>query len=89
MTPPNLETVKTEFGIGVNGFLFAVNAGVECSDALNVASASLASADSLLRDLVDVGEGVHLAFAVRALVREAKALIDSSVVAVERAEDQR
>jgi len=30
-----------------------------------------------------------LAFAVRALVREAKALIDSSVVAVERAEDQR
>lgn len=89
MTPPTLVTVKTEFGVAGKGFLFAVNAGADCSVALNFASASLASADSLLRDLVDVGEGVHLAFAVRALVREAKALIDSSVVAVERAEDQR
>lgn len=89
MTLPTLVTVKTGFGVGAKGFLFTVNAGVDCSDALNVASASLDSADSLLRDLVDGGEGVHLAFAVRALVREAKALIDSSVVAVERAEDLR
>ncbi|MFJ2981223.1 MULTISPECIES: hypothetical protein [unclassified Pseudomonas] len=53
---------------------------------MNVASASLCSAEALLGDLVAEGDGTHLAYAAQVLIREAKALIDASVLSVELAE---
>lgn len=84
-----LVTSVSEFGPVVGGSLFSVLAGLSCGDAMNAASTNLSSAEALLGDLVADSDSVHHAYAIRTLVREAKALIDSSVVAVERAEDQR
>ncbi len=82
----HLVTRICEFSPIGGGSVFSVVAGLSCGDAMNVASASLSSAEALLGDLVADGNGVHHAYAIRALVREAKALIDASVVSVERAE---
>lgn len=84
-----LVTRAVEFSPVSGGSLFAVVQGISCGDAMNVASASLSSAEALLGDLVADGDSVHQAYAIRALVREAKALIDSSVVSVELAEGTR
>lgn len=82
-----LPTASHQFNQNGDGFFFATVPGVSCSDALNLASANLASAEDLLGQLVQIDESCHLAFAVRALVSQAKALVDSGVVAVEQAED--
>ena len=84
-----LVTRVSEFNPVSGGSLFAVVEGVSCGDAMNEASASLSSAEALLGDLVADGDSVHQAYAIRALVREAKALIDSSVISVELAEGVR
>lgn len=81
-----LVTGSSDFGSVGSVSLFTTVRGVSCGVALNVASASLSSAQHLLGDLIDIDESCHLACAVRALVQEAKALIDSSVLAVELAE---
>lgn len=86
MTSP-LVTTAHQFNQNSQGFFFATVPGVSCSDALNLASASLASAEDLLGQLVQLNSSCHVAFAVRALVSQAKALIDSGVVSVEQAED--
>lgn len=87
-TPALLVTGSSDFGTVGSSSLFTTIGGVSCSVALNAASASLSSAQYLLGDLIDIDESCHLAFAVRALVWEAKALIDSSVLAVELSEDK-
>lgn len=81
-----LVTESSSFGFVGSISLFSVTRGVSCGAALNVASASLSSAQHLLGDLIDIDGSCHLAYAVRALVQEAKALIDSSVLAVELVE---
>lgn len=82
-----LVTTSHQFNQNGSGFFFATVPGVSCSDAFNLASASLSSAEDLLGQLVQIDSSCHLAFAVRALVGQAKALLDSGVVSVERAED--
>ncbi|UTL92439.1 hypothetical protein [Pseudomonas fluorescens] len=82
-----LVTTSHQFCQNGQGHFFAVVPGVSCSEAFNLASANLSSAEDLLGQLVQIEESCHLAFAVRALVSQAKALLDSGVVAVERAED--
>ena len=86
VVPGLLVTESSDFGTVGSISLFTTVRGVSCGAALNVASASLSSAQHLLGDLIDINESCHLAYAVRVLVQEAKALIDSSVLAVERTE---
>lgn len=86
MTTP-LVTVSHQFNQNGPGFFFATVPGVNCADAFNLASASLGAAEDLLGRLVQIDEACNLAYAVRALVAQAKALVDSGVVAVEQAED--
>ncbi|AZL69230.1 hypothetical protein [Pseudomonas oryziphila] len=85
----NSRLVTTSHQFNQNGeeFFFATVPGVRCSDAFNFASAGLAAAEDLLGQLVQIDETCHLAFAVRALVSQAKALIDSGIVAVEQVGD--
>jgi hypothetical protein len=81
-----LVTESSDFGAVGSVSLFTTARGVSCGVALNVASASLSSAQHLLGDLIDINESCHLAYAVRTLVQQAKSLIDSTVLAVERVE---
>lgn len=83
----SLVTTSHQFNQNGEGFFFATVPGVNCTDAFNLASAGLAAAEDLLGQLVQIDESCHLAFAVRALVSQSKALIDSGVVAVEQIED--
>ena len=85
MTSPFVTTSST-FGQNGREFFFATVPGVSCADALNLASASLSSVEDLLGQLVQIEESCHVAFAIRALASQAKALIDSSVTAFELAE---
>lgn len=85
MTLPFVTTSST-FGQNGREFFFATVPGVSCADALNLASASLSSVEDLLGQLVQIEESCHVAFAIRALASQAKALIDSSVTAFELAE---
>lgn len=82
----SLVTTSHEFRQNGDRFFFATVPGISCADAFNLASASLASAEDLLGELVQLNQSCHVAFAVRALVSQAKALVDSGVVAVEHAE---
>lgn len=86
MTRP-LVTTSHQFNKNGQEHFFATVPGVSCADAFNLASANLSSAEDLLGQLVQLDESCHLAFAIRALVSQAKALVDSGVVAVEQAED--
>ncbi len=83
----SLTTTSHEFSQNGQGFFFATSSGVSCSEAFNLASVSLGAAEELLGQLVQINEVCHLAFAIRTLVGQAKALVDSGVVAVEHAED--
>lgn len=83
----SLVTTSCEFNQNGQGFFFATVSGVSCSEAFNLASVSLGAAEELLEQLVQVSEVCNLAFAIRTLVGQAKALVDSGVEAVEHAED--
>ena len=85
MTSP-LVTSSSTFGQNGREFFFATVPGVSCADALNLASASLSSVEDLLGQLVQIEESCHVAFAIRALASQAKALVDASVMAFESAE---
>lgn len=82
-----LVTTSHEFNQNGEGFFFATLPGVSCSEAFNLASASLGAAEDLLGQLVQVNEVCNLAFAIRTLVGQARALVDSGIEAVEHAED--
>jgi len=86
MTSP-LVITSHQFNRNGQGYFFATVSGVSCADALNLASANLDAAEDLLGQLAQIEESCHLAFAVRALVSQAKALLDSAVPGIEQAED--
>lgn len=86
MTAP-LVTVSHTFNQNGQDYFFATVPGVSCADAFNLASTNLNAAEELLGRLVQIDESCHLAFAIRALVSQAKALVDSGVVAVEQVSD--
>ena len=61
-------------------------AGAPCSEAINYASAILQSAIKVCDLLIDSGQSASGVHAVRTLVEQAKALVDSTMLAVELAE---
>lgn len=80
-----LVTQHTPFRPSASGNFFAVQAGVDCEDALCVSSELLQGAEALCNHLIDSELGAVEAAAIKALLQQAKALIDASVLAVERA----
>lgn len=84
---PTLVTVSTPFSRIGQANLFATQPGLSCGEALNIASSILQGAESFCCMLIDSDRSAAEAYAIRSLVEQAKALIDASVVSVERAED--
>lgn len=82
-----LVTMATKFNQNGDEYFFSTVPGVSCAEAFSFASASLSAAEDLLAQLVQVNASCNLAFAIRTLVGQARALIDSGVGAVEHAED--
>lgn len=82
-----LVTMATKFNQNGGEYFFSTVPGISCSEAFNFASANLSAAEDLLGQLVQVNASCNLAFAIRALVGQARALIDSGVGSVEQAED--
>lgn len=85
---PLLSTVSAPFGRIGQAHLFATQPGLSCGEALNVASAILQGAESFCCMLIDSESSAAEVHAIRSLIEQAKALIDASVVSVERAEVQ-
>ncbi|MEA5670459.1 hypothetical protein VA602_03795 [Pseudomonas sp. MH2] len=66
--------------------MFAVQPGVSCSDALSASSELLQGAEALCNYLIDANLGAAEANACKALIQQARALVNASVLSVERAE---
>lgn len=85
---PRLSTVSAPFSRTGQAHFFATQAGLSCGEALNTASAILQGAESFCCMLIDGQSSAAEVHAIRCLIEQAKALIDASVVSVERAEVQ-
>ncbi|WP_099431215.1 hypothetical protein [Pseudomonas mosselii] len=83
----SLVTTSHQFSKNGQEFFFATVPGLSCGGALNVASAILQGAESFCCMLIDSQRSAAEVSAIRILIEQAKALIDASVVSVERAED--
>lgn len=82
-----LVTQHTPFWRSGDQHFFTVEEGIGCAEALCASSELLQGAQALCNHLIDAQLGAVEASAIKALLQQAKALVDASVLSVERASD--